>query len=114
MHHFRYVGQNLHCESVALFEVARLYGTPAYVYSAATMADNYTPAGRQPDGLWTSRSALPTRRTGIWRSCGTSANLGAAFDFASGGELRRVLAAGAGVKQSVFAGVGKTAEEIEF
>jgi diaminopimelate decarboxylase len=40
------------------------------------------------------------------------ANLGAAFDFASGGELRRVLAAGASVNRSVFAGVGKTEAEI--
>ena len=31
MHHFHYVGQNLHCESVDLAEVARLYGTPTYV-----------------------------------------------------------------------------------
>ncbi len=42
MHHFRYVGQNLQCEGVDLAEIARLYGTPTYVYSTATMADNYT------------------------------------------------------------------------
>jgi len=41
------------------------------------------------------------------------ANLGAAFDLVSGGELRRVLAAGADVKRSVFAGVGKTEAEIK-
>ena len=40
MHHFHYAGTGLHCESVDLLEVARLYGTPTYVYSAATMADN--------------------------------------------------------------------------
>jgi len=41
------------------------------------------------------------------------ANLGAAFDLVSGGELRRVLLADADVKRSVFAGVGKTEAEIK-
>jgi diaminopimelate decarboxylase len=41
------------------------------------------------------------------------ANLGAGFDLVSGGEIRRVLAAGADVKRSVFAGVGKTEAEIK-
>ena len=44
MHHFRYVGPNLHCESVDLAAVASLHGTPTYVYSAATMADEPTTA----------------------------------------------------------------------
>src|SRR5205814_263091 len=39
--------------------------------------------------------------------------LGASFDLVSGGEIRRVLAAGSDVKASVFAGVGKTEEEIK-
>lgn len=40
------------------------------------------------------------------------ANLGSSFEFASAGELQRVIAAGSNVKNSVFAGVGKTEEEI--
>jgi len=40
-------------------------------------------------------------------------NLGAGFDLVSGGEIRRVLAAGGNVRASVFAGVGKTEGEIE-
>jgi diaminopimelate decarboxylase len=40
------------------------------------------------------------------------ANLGAGFDLVSGGEIRRVLAAGGNIKTSVFAGVGKTEAEI--
>ena len=112
MHHFRYVGQNLHCESVDLAEVARLYGTPAYVYSAATMADNYTRLAGSLTGLdvqicyaMKANSNLAVLRH--------FANLGAAFDLVSGGELRRVIAAGAEVKRSVFAGVGKTEGEIK-
>jgi len=41
------------------------------------------------------------------------ARLGAGFDIVSGGELARVLAAGADPRKVVFSGVGKTADEIE-
>ena len=94
-----------------LAEVARLYGTPTYVYSSATMADNYHRLAASLAGLdfqiCYANKANPN--LAILRHF---ANLGAAFDFASGGELRRVLAAGADVKRSVFAGVGKTEAEI--
>ncbi|MSU25343.1 MAG: diaminopimelate decarboxylase [Opitutus sp.] len=112
MHHFRYTGPNLQCESVDLAEVARLYGTPTYVYSAATMADNYARLAGSLTGLdvqlcyaMKANSNLAVLRH--------FANLGAAFDLVSGGELRRVIAAGADVKRSVFAGVGKTEGEIK-
>ncbi len=111
MHHFHFVGLNLHCESVDLAEIARLYGTPTYVYSAATMADNYTRIERGLAGLdlqicyaMKANSNLAVLRQ--------FANLGAAFDLVSGGEIRRVLAAGADVRRSVFAGVGKSEPEI--
>lgn len=112
MHHFRFVGQNLHCENVDLAEIARLYGTPTYVYSAATMADNYT---RLADGL----KGLDLQICYAMKANSNLAilrhfsNLGAGFDLVSGGEVRRVLAAGGDVKRSVFAGVGKTEAEIE-
>lgn len=111
MHHFRYIAQALYCESVDLAEVARLYGTPTYVYSVATMADNYTRLKQSLSGLdlqicyaMKANSTLAVLRH--------VSNLGAAFDLVSGGELRRVLAAGGSVNRSVFAGVGKTEEEI--
>ncbi len=111
MHHFGYAGQNLCCESVDLAEVARLYGTPTYVYSSATMADNYTRLAQSLSGL-DFQICFANKANGNLAVLRHFANLGAAFDFASGGELRRVLAAGAEVKRSVFAGVGKTEAEI--
>ncbi len=111
MHHFRYTGQNLQCESVDLAEVARLYGTPTYVYSAATMADNYRRLARSFEGL-DFQICFANKANGNLAVLRHFANLGSAFDFASGGELRRVLAAGADVKRSVFAGVAKTEAEI--
>jgi diaminopimelate decarboxylase len=44
----------------------------------------------------------------------TFARLGAGFDIVSGGELKRVLAAGGDPRKVIFSGVGKTAAEIEF
>lgn len=112
MHHFHYSGPDLHCESVDLAAIAKLYGTPTYIYSAATMADNYRRLQRGLSGLdvqlcyaMKANSNLAVLRH--------FANLGAAFDLVSGGEIRRVLAAGAHVRDSVFAGVGKTEAEIK-
>ena len=111
MHHFRYAGQNLHCESVDLAEVARLYGTPTYVYSASTIEDNYTRIAGSMKGLdvRVCYAVKANANLAVLRHLG---NLGSSFEFASAGEMRRVLAAGASVKESVFAGVGKTETEI--
>jgi diaminopimelate decarboxylase len=112
MHHFRYAGSNLHCESVDLAEVARLYGTPTYVYSAATMADNYNRLAQSLAGV-DLRICFAAKANSTLAVLRHFANLGAAFDLVSGGEIRRVLAAGADVRGSVFAGIGKTEAELE-
>jgi len=111
MHHFHYAGQKLHCEDVDLAAVAQLHGTPTYVYSALTIAENYRRLAASLGGLdvqicyaMKANSNLAVLRH--------FANLGAAFDLVSGGELRRVLAAGGDVHRSVFAGVGKSEPEI--
>ena len=112
MHHFHYSGPDLHCESVDLAAVAKLYGTPTYVYSAATMADNYQRLKAELAGLdvqlcyaMKANSNLAVLRH--------FANLGCGFDLVSGGEIRRVIAAGSDIRTSVFAGVGKTEAEIK-
>jgi diaminopimelate decarboxylase len=112
MHHFHYSGSDLQCESVDLAAVAKLYGTPTYVYSASTMEDNYRRLQQGLAGLdvqlcyaMKANSNLAVLRH--------FANLGSGFDLVSGGEIRRVLAAGGHVKTSVFAGVGKTEAEIK-
>jgi len=111
MHHFHYSAHKLHCESVDLAAVARLHGTPTYVYSAQTIADNYRRLAASLAGLdvqicyaMKANSNLAVLRH--------FANLGAAFDLVSGGELRRVVAAGGDAGRSVFAGVGKSEAEI--
>ncbi|MCF7688837.1 MAG: diaminopimelate decarboxylase [Cephaloticoccus sp.] len=111
MHHFRYTDQNLHCESVELAAVARLYGTPTYVYSATTMADNLHRLKNSLIGLdvQVCYAMKANSSLAVLRHLG---NLGAGFDLVSGGEIRRVIAASGDVHSSVFAGVGKTEDEI--
>lgn len=112
MHHYRYVDAHLQCESVDLATVARLYGTPTFVYSAATITDNFTRLENslQPLDVQVCYATKANSNLAILR---LFSNLGASFDLVSGGEIRRVLAAGANIRRSVFAGVGKTEAEIE-
>lgn len=112
MHRFNYIGQSLHCESVDLATVAQLYGTPTYVYSTGTISDNYNRLAKSLTGL-DVQICYAMKANSNLALLKHFANLGAGFDLVSGGEIRRVIAAGANVKKSVFAGVGKTEAEIK-
>lgn len=111
MHHFRYTGDSLCCENVDLAAVAQLYGSPTYVYSMATMADNLERL-RRGFGSLPVQVCYAAKANSSLAVLRHFARLGAGFDLVSGGELRRVLAAGADLRRSVFAGVGKTEAEI--
>ena len=41
MHDFRYVGNKLYCEGVAIETLARKFGTPLYVYSQRTLTHHF-------------------------------------------------------------------------
>jgi diaminopimelate decarboxylase len=112
MHHFRYSGSDLQCESVELAAVARLYGTPTYVYSASTITDHYERLKSSLAGLDVQLcyAMKANSNLAVLRLC---SNLGAGFDLVSGGEIRRVVAAGGNLRSSVFAGVGKSEAEIK-
>lgn len=112
MHRFNYIGQSLHCESVDLATVAQLYGTPTYVYSTGTISDNYNRLAKSLSGL-DVQICYAMKANSNLALLKHFANLGAGFDLVSGGEIRRVIASGANVKKSVFAGVGKTEAEIK-
>jgi len=104
-------------EQIALAEVAARYGTPTYVYSRAAL----THAFKQLDSaLASARSGKPylicyaVKANSNLAVLSIFAQLGAGFDIVSGGELRRVLAAGGDPRKVVFSGLGKTADEIRF
>ena len=113
MHDFHYADGELHCEQVKIAALARKYGTPLYVYSQNTLTAHYQKLDRALGDLdhlicfaMKSNSNIAVIRT--------LANLGGGFDTVSGGELQRVIAAGGDASKCVFAGVGKTEEEIAF
>ena len=111
MHQFNYVGNALHCESVDLAAIARLHGTPTYVYSAGTIEANYHRLATALPGL-DVRLCYAMKANGNLAVARLLGKMGAGFDFVSGGEIRRAQAAGCDVTGSVFAGVGKTEAEI--
>ncbi len=113
MHSFRYVKGQLQCENVALAALAQKHGTPLYVYSQATLTDHYTKLDQAlaPLDHLTCFAMKSNSNLAVIR---TLANLGSGFDTVSAGEIQRVMAAGGDPRKCVFAGVGKTEEEIAF
>ena len=109
--YFHYKNDALHVEQVPLADIAEKFGTPCYVYSRAALTD----------GLQQFKTALQGREHLICYAVKANSNLailnvfsrmGAGFDIVSGGELKRVLAAGGDARKVVFSGVGKTTAEM--
>ncbi|NVJ17912.1 diaminopimelate decarboxylase [Myxococcus sp. AM010] len=112
MNHFTYRKGVLHAEEVPLAAIADSVGTPTYVYSTATLSRHVrvvTEAfGDRPHLICYSVKA--NSNLAILRLI---AERGGGFDIVSGGELARVRHAGGDAAKTVFAGVGKTQEEME-
>ena len=111
MHFFPYAGGRLHCEDVALDEIARDVGTPVYVYSEAAMRRQvqlFSEAFQKVPHLICYAVKANSNLSVIRRL----AEWGAGFEVVSGGELFRVLRAGGSGGKVVFDGPGKTIGEI--
>ncbi|MEY3480497.1 MAG: diaminopimelate decarboxylase [Verrucomicrobiota bacterium] len=113
MHHFSYREGQLCCDGVGLDALAGKHGTPLYVYSAATMRDNFRRLDRALEGI-DHRICFAMKANSNLAVLDLFAREGAGFDIVSGGELFRVLKAGGRADMCTFAGVGKTRGEIEF
>jgi diaminopimelate decarboxylase len=94
-------------------ELVKKHGSPLYVYSQSTLEGHFRKLDEALSPLdhlicyaMKANSNLAVMRT--------LANIGSGFDIVSGGELKRVIAAGGDPKKCTFAGVGKTEEEIAF
>jgi diaminopimelate decarboxylase len=111
MDFFKYKNGELHCENVPAERIAREVGTACYVYSKATFLHHY----RQ-----IANAFAPLNPTVCYsvKSCGNInilrmlATEGCGFDVTSGGELFRAMEAGGDPKKMIYAGVGKTDQEI--
>ncbi len=113
MHDFKYVGRALHCEHVTVESLVRKFGTPLYVYSEHTLSDHFQKLDRAlaPVDHLICYAIKANSNLAVLRTLG---RLGSGFDVVSEGELRRVIAAGGDPGKCVFAGVGKTEDEIRY
>ena len=111
MDFFSYKNGELFAENVSVLKIAQAVGTPVYIYSKATLLDHYNKV----------KQAFSELDTLVCYSIKASANIhilkmlaeaGSGFDIVSGGELFRAKQAGADASKIVFAGVGKTDQEI--
>lgn len=111
MDFFNYKNGELYCEGVPAEKIARDVGTPAYVYSKATFLHHYHQIA---DAFAPLKATIcySVKVCGNIHICRLLAQEGCGFDVTSGGELFRVLKAGGEAKKIIYAGVGKSDQEI--
>ena len=106
MDHFNYRNGELYAEDVPVASIAERFGTPAYIYSRATLERHY----RAYDDALSGRPHLvcyAVKANSNLAVLNVLARLGAGFDIVSAGELERVIRAGGDPAKVVFSGVGK-------
>ncbi|MAH79286.1 MAG: diaminopimelate decarboxylase [Gammaproteobacteria bacterium] len=111
MSNFFYKDGVLFCEDVPVSDIALKYGTPSYVYSKKTLEDNfdaYSNSFIENEGM-VCFSVKSLSNISILRLLSEK---GSGFDIVSGGELERVIVAGADPKKIIFTGIAKTNAEI--
>jgi diaminopimelate decarboxylase len=113
MNHFEYRNGEMFAEGVPVKRIAKEVGTPAYVYSLATLQRHFRvfdqAFSKVPHIVCFSVKA--NSNIALLRAF---AKEGSGFDIVSSGELFRARKAGGDPKKIVFSGVGKRKEEIEY
>ena len=111
MDFFNYKDGKLFCEGVDLSLISKTFDTPAYVYSKKTLErhidayiESFTSSNNLVCFAVKSLSNISILKILKDKGCG--------FDIVSGGELHRVMLAGADPKKIIFSGVGKSKSEI--
>jgi diaminopimelate decarboxylase len=113
MHHFHYRDGVLHAEDVSLARMAAEVGTPFYCYSTATLERHYAVLA-DAFARMDATICFAMKANSNQAVLATLARLGAGMDVVSEGELRRAVAAGVPPAKIIFAGVGKTADEMAY
>src|SRR5581483_9667269 len=111
MHDFQYRQGERYCEDVPISRIAKEVGTPCYVYSHATLVRHF----RAYDSAFQNIPhivAYAMKANSNLAILRLMAREGSGADIVSGGELYRALQAGVPASKVVFAGVGKSREEI--
>jgi diaminopimelate decarboxylase len=110
---FHYKNSILHCENASLLELAEKFGTPLFVTSKNSLLEQYEKFEKAFAELnhLTCYSVKANYNLSVIR---TLAEAGSGLDVNSTGELYRALKAGASPEKIIMAGVGKTADDIEY
>jgi len=111
MDYFNYKNNELFCEAVPVSRIAAEVGTACYVYSKATLLHHYRQV-RDAFAPLKPTVCYSIKSNGNINLCKVLADEGCGFDVTSGGELFRALQAGGDPKKIIYAGVGKTDDEI--
>ena len=113
MNDFIYKDGVLHCEELRVADIAEKVGTPFYLYSKNTLVRHFQAVDRafSETPHLVCFSVKANSNVAILRLL---AKEGAGADVVSAGELYRALKAGIEPGKIVFAGLGKTAAEIEY
>ena len=111
MNHFEYKNQQLFAEEVAIADIIKAHGTPAYIYSRATL-ERHWHAFDNAFGEHPHLICFAVKSNSNIALLNVMAKLGSGFDIVSQGELERVLAAGGDASKVVFSGVAKSHNEI--
>lgn len=111
MNHFHYKNQQLFGEEVAIADIIAEHGTPAYIYSRATL-ERHWHAFDNAFGSHPHLICFAVKSNSNLALLNVMARLGSGFDIVSQGELERVLAAGGEANKVVFSGVAKSHQEI--
>ncbi len=111
MHDFNYKNSELYAESIPVREIAEKTGTPLYIYSHRTLLRHVKAYKKAFNGYphiicfaLKANSNLAILKVLAQNGCGA--------DVVSGGELYLALKAGIPSNRIVYAGVGKTEDEI--
>ena len=112
MNHFEYKNQQLFAEDVAIADIISEHGTPAYIYSRATL-ERHWHAFDNAFGSHPHLICFAVKSNSNIALLNVMAKLGSGFDIVSQGELERVLVAGGEASKVVFSGVAKSHSEIE-
>src|SRR5262245_48837814 len=113
MDYFHYKNGLLHCEDMPVPALAEKVGTPLYVYSTKTLLHHLAQIQRAFAAV-DPLICYSIKTNGNLSICRLMAENGAGFDVTSGGEMFRALQAGGVGERIVFAGVGKTDEELRY
>jgi len=111
MHFFDYRDGVLHAEDVSIESLADTYGTPLYIYSAATFRRHFQAFDTAFADI-EHLTCFSVKANSNIHVLKLLAGLGAGMDIVSGGELHRALSAGVAPEKIVYSGVGKRPDEI--